>query len=435
MAAEGTTMTDDNSIDSAACILQRHESRVRSYCRDFPVVLHRAQGHLLWDEMGRRFTDLLCSGGALNYGHNPPPIVEDHIAYLLAGGPVQSLDLYTSAKARFVAAFHQTVLAPRGLDYVMQFPGPAGTLAVEAALKLARKVTGRHNIVAFTRGFHGASLGALAPTSVPIMRQASGVPLCNITVMPFDGLFGDIDTAAVIKGMLTPGSGNDPPAAFLLETVQGAGGLNAASRAWLSTIREIADSVGALVIVDDVQAGCGRTGDFFSFDFAPELRPDMICLSKSLSGMGEPMAMLLIERSLDQWEPGEHSGTFRGNNLAFVGAAAALRYWQDPVFLAQSRKLTQAIRSAVEDIVAEAVSIAGPVATVAGRGAMSGIRFTSADTALAAKRNLFEHHIIAETCGGGSVLKLFPPLTMPLAAWEQTAAALRICVLDAVTPV
>src|SRR5262249_22838198 len=154
-------------------------------------------------------TDLLCSSGALNYGHNPAPIVADLIAYLDADGPVQSLDLYTTAKARFVDAFHQTVLAPRGLDHVMQFPGPAGTLAVEAALKLARKVTGRHNIVAFTQGFHGASLGALAPTSLPTLRQASGVPLSGITVMPFDGFLGDVDTAAVIKAMLAPGSGID----------------------------------------------------------------------------------------------------------------------------------------------------------------------------------------------------------------------------------
>jgi diaminobutyrate-2-oxoglutarate transaminase len=428
-------MTHQYSANSAKSILEQHESNVRSYCRDFPVVFHRAQGHRLWDETGREFTDLLCGGGALNYGHNPPPIMQDLIAYLFQGGPVQSLDLYTTAKARFVEAFRQTVLQPRGLDYVMQFPGPAGTLAVEAALKLARKVTGRHNIVAFTQAFHGASLGALAPTSVPVLRQASGVPLGGVTVMPFDGALDDVDTTAVIKKMLAPGFGIDPPAAFLVETVQGAGGLNVASRAWLGAIREIADAVGALIIVDDVQAGCGRTGDFLSTDFAPELRPDMICLSKSLSGMGEPMAMLLIKRRLDQWEPGEHSGTFRGNNLAFVGATAALRYWNDPIFIAESRKLTQAIRTAVEDIVNQAVRIAGPVASAAGRGAMSGIRFTNTETALAVKRNLFEHNIIAETCGGGRVLKLFPPLTMTVPAWEQTANTLRTCVVDAANAV
>lgn len=248
-------------------VFERHESNVRSYCRDFPVVFERAAGHHLWDTSGRRYIDLLCGAGSLNYGHNPPAIVERVMAYLTAGGPVQSLDLHTAAKADFLERFTSLVLEPRGLgDHVTQFPGPAGTLAVEAALKLARKVTGRTEVIAFTGGFHGASLGALAATTSPLLRGAAGVPLTDVTILPY----GDAHDAVAA---LERAGAADTPAAILLEAVQGEGGLHTAPRPWLARIRELADTTGALVIVDDIQAGCGRTGTFFSFEDTPNSAP------------------------------------------------------------------------------------------------------------------------------------------------------------------
>ncbi|MFF5965088.1 diaminobutyrate--2-oxoglutarate transaminase [Streptomyces collinus] len=402
-------------------VFERHESNVRSYCRDFPVVFERAAGHHLWDTSGRCYVDLLCGAGSLNYGHNPPEIVERVTAYLTAGGPVQSLDLHTTAKADFLERFTSLVLEPRGLgDHVVQFPGPAGTLAVEAALKLARKVTGRTEVIAFTGGFHGASLGALAATTSPLLRGGAGVPLTDVTILPY-GDAAEPDPFAALEHALGPGTATRPPAAILLETVQGEGGLHTAPRTWLARIRELADSTGALVIVDDIQAGCGRTGTFFSFEDTPELRPDLVCLSKSLSGMGLPMAALLIRREIDRWAPGEHNGTFRGHNLAFVAGSAALDHWTDPHFTDHAAELTAAIRTSLASITD---ALPGGAAEVAGKGAMSGLRFPAPGTAGRIREALFHAGIVTETSGAGHVLKLLPPLTISLTEWKEVAGTL-----------
>lgn len=402
-------------------VFERHESNVRSYCRDFPVVFERAAGHHLWDTTGRRYVDLLCGAGSLNYGHNPPAIVERVTAYLAAGGPVQSLDLHTTAKADFLERFTSLVLEPRGLgDHVVQFPGPAGALAVEAALKLARKVTGRTEVIAFTGGFHGASLGALAATTSPLLRGAAGVPLTDVTILPY-GDAVDPEPFAALERAFGPGAATPPPAAVLLETVQGEGGLHTAPRAWLARIRELADATGTLVIVDDIQAGCGRTGTFFSFEDAPELRPDLVCLSKSLSGMGLPMAALLIRREFDRWTPGEHNGTFRGHNLAFVAGSAALDHWTDPHFTDHTAELAAAIRTSLTSITD---ALPAGAAEVVGKGAMSGLRFSTPATAERIREALFCAGIVAETSGSGRVLKLLPPLTISLTEWKEVVGTL-----------
>jgi diaminobutyrate-2-oxoglutarate transaminase len=415
------------SETTATAVFHRYESQVRSYCRSFPVVFERAAGHHLWDTAGRRYVDLLCAAGSLNYGHNPPPVLERVAAYLTGGGPIQTLDLHTTAKAEFLHRFSTEILAERGMrDHVLQFPGPAGTLAVEAALKLARKATGRTNVVAFSGGFHGASLGSLAVTSSRLLRGAAGIALPGTTILPYDE--GD-RSADAIEAALRPGGRIGPPAAFVLETVQGEGGLSVASRAWLARIRQIADDVGALVIVDDVQAGCGRTGTFFSFEHVPGLDPDIVCLSKSLSGLGLPMAMLVVRRDRDVLGPGEHNGTFRGQNLAFVGATAALDYWAAAGFEAHVARLAVAIRETVRDVVGK---LPEGTAVPAGRGAMSGLRFADAGVASSVRDELFRAAIIAETSGDGRVLKLLPPLTMSLADWAGVAGRLTDVVVDAV---
>ncbi|MFL6160638.1 MAG: diaminobutyrate--2-oxoglutarate transaminase [Jatrophihabitantaceae bacterium] len=410
-------------------IFEAHESQVRSYCRSFPAVFERASGHHLWDTGGRRYVDLLCGAGALNYGHNPGTIVRAVIDYLLDGGPVQSLDLYTKAKAAFLQRFTAEILTPRGLgDHVVQFPGPAGTLAVEAAMKLARKYTGRSNIVAFRGGFHGASLGSLAATSSPLLRGAAGTSLPGVSILPHPAAAGD-NAIELLEQALLPGGPVRPPAAILLETVQGEGGLVVAPAAWLAQVRRIADEVGALVIVDDIQAGCGRTGTFLSFEHVAELKPDLVCLSKSLSGMGLPLAALLIRRERDVWAPGEHNGTFRGHNLAFVAATAALDFWADPSFAAHVTDLAAVIETDVCDIAAQ--QPAG-VVTPVGRGSLSGLRFADSQLTTEVRDDLFRAGIIAETCGGGRVVKLLPPLTMSLSDWAEVAGRIDDVVSGAV---
>jgi diaminobutyrate-2-oxoglutarate transaminase len=208
--------------------------------------------------------------------------------------------------------------------------------------------------------------------------------------------------------------------------VQGEGGLNAARPEWLGEVGRLAREMGALLIVDDIQAGCGRTGEFFSFD-GIDLRPDIVCLSKSLSGIGLPMAMVLLRRDLDCWQPGEHNGTFRGNNLAVFAATAALDLWTDPGFRRRAGELSQQVGGTLREIVA--MHRPGEV-TVTGRGLMRGLRFTRPGQAETLKARLFSLGVIAETSGSGRVLKMFPPLTMSAGQWYETAETM----FEAVVP-
>ena len=391
-------------------LFERFESNVRSYCRDFPVVFKRAEQSFMFDVDMNRYIDFLCGAGSLNYGHNHPHIKRAVVDYINENGIMQSLDLYTEAKYLFVEALQSTILSPRGLAYKLQFTGPTGTNAVEAALKLARKVTGRSSVVAFTNAFHGVSLGALAATASAGKRQAAGVDLHGVIRLPYHGFVGGDDDGRYVEAMLTqPGNGLEAPAAIILETVQGEGGLQMASAAWLSRIAAIAARIGALIIIDDIQTGCGRTGTFFSFEGLP-IVPDIVCLSKSLSGMGLPLSVLLIAPRYDAWKPGEHNGTFRGNNLAFVSARAAIELWRDQAFLAGLRRNIEHLETRLHDSV-QAFPHAGLV--VKGRGMIRGIELPDPALAQQIKAEAFRRRLVVETCGPtDSVVKLMPPLTV-----------------------
>ena len=309
----------------------RLESEVRGYCRSFPAVFEKAEGDLLMDEDGNKYIDFFAGAGVLNYGHNPSVIKPHLMCYIAENGITHALDMATTAKRELLLTLEQLILKPRRLDYKVMFPGPTGTNAVEAALKLARKVTGRQNVIAFTNGFHGMTLGSLALTGNSGKRSGAGVPLNNVTHLPYCDYFGtEVDTLAVLdKYLCDSSSGMELPAAIVVETVQAEGGVNVGSRLWLQGLAKLAKRHGILLIIDDIQVGCGRTGPFFSFEpFVIE--PDLVCLSKSLSGYGLPLSLVLMKPELDQWDPGEHNGTFRGHNLAFVAATAALKeFWKD----------------------------------------------------------------------------------------------------------
>src|SRR5690606_9043646 len=249
--------------------------------------------------------------GTLNYGHNNAILKDRMIEYLNDDGVVHGLDMATSAKKYFLQTIDRLILEPRKLRYTLQFTGPTGTNAVEAALKLARQVKGRQNVVSFTHGFHGVSGGSLAATANRKFRKAAGMALSNTTFMPYDGYFGpDVNTIDYLERMLAdPSSGLDLPAAVIVETVQGEGGVNVASQRWLRELERVCRQYDMLLIIDDIQVGCGRTGAFFSFESAG-ISPDIVTLSKSLSGFGLPMSLVLFKPELDIWEPGAHSGTF-----------------------------------------------------------------------------------------------------------------------------
>lgn len=392
--------------------------------RKYPAVFAAARGSHLVDEDGRRYLDFLCGAGAVNYGHNPPPIRERLIAHLMGEGLVQALDLHTVEKRRFLERFEEEVLAPRGLPHRVQFTGPTGANAVEAALKVARKATGRSTIAAFTGGYHGMSLGALAATGNAMKRRGAGVPLGDVVRLPFDGYFGEgIDTAALAREMiLDPSSGVDAPAAFLVEPIQGEGGVNVASAPWLRAITALAREVGALLIVDDIQSGCGRSGRFFGFD-GLDVTPDVICLSKSLSGYGLPMSVILVAPEVDVWKPGEHNGTFRGSTPAFVTAAAALDYWADPTFLARVSANVAALDARLPAI---AAALAPGACRVKGRGLLRGLAFADPADAEAVSREAFADGLVVETCGArGEVVKIMPQIDADAAVLEEGLAILE----------
>jgi len=391
--------------------INRLESEVRSYVRNFPTVFTHSRGARLTDEDGREFIDFFAGAGVLNYGHNNPDIKSALMDYLAEDHIVHSLDMASSARARFLERFEEVILKPREMDYKVQFPGPTGTNAVEAALKIARKVTGRQNVISFTNGFHGMTLGSLAVTGNAMKRAGAGVPLSNASQMPFDGYLeqGSDHSLELLERILADeGSGIDKPAAVILETVQAEGGVNVARMEWLKQLSEIVERHGVLLIVDDIQVGCGRTGPFFSFE-PIGIKPDIVCLSKSLSGFGLPFAVTLIKPEFDKWQPGEHNGTFRGHNLALVTATKALDYWANDDLTEEVRRKTEIIESRLGALVDRI-----PVdATLRGRGFIQGIAFENHELAGKASAKCFEHGLVIETAGiDDQVLKLLPPLTI-----------------------
>ncbi len=402
--------------------INKLESEVRGYVRNFPCVFTHARGARLTDEDGREYIDFFAGAGVMNYGHNHPDLKRALLDYLSEDRIVHSLDMATAAKIRFLERFEEVILKPRNLDYRVQFPGPTGTNAVEAALKLARKVTGRERVISFTNAFHGMTLGSLAVTGNSFKRAGAGVPLSHVSMMPFDSYLeeGKDQSLALLETLLgDEGSGVDKPAAAIIETVQAEGGVNVARMEWLKELAAILKRHDVLLIVDDIQVGCGRTGPFFSFEPAG-IQPDIVCLSKSLSGFGLPLAVTLMRPELDQWAPGEHNGTFRGHNPAFVTATAALDFWADQELQHATERKAAKVTERLEALVRRI-----PVqAEARGRGLIQGIEFADAELAAECSKRAFEQGLIIETAGvEDQVLKLLPPLMIPDADLE---AGLRI---------
>ncbi len=391
-------------------IFEQCESEVRSYSRMWPTTFRRAHGSWIYDIDENPYLDFFAGAGALNYGHNPPILKERLVEFLRSDGITHGLDMQTEAKGHFLEMFRRLVLEPRGLDHRVQFTGPTGANAVEAALKLARKVTGRSTVVAFTNAFHGMSLGALSITGNATKRRGAGLPLTHTVWLPYDGCLADAaDGPSLLDGMLSePGSGLDTPAAVIVETIQGEGGVNTAATTWLRRLVDVCTRHGILLIVDDIQMGCGRTGRFFSFEEAG-LRPDLIVLSKSIGGYGLPLALTLIRPELDVWSPGEHSGTFRGNNPAFVTGAAALEeFWGDDVFAASVRAKGATLTARLDEIARRC-----PEAEVRGRGLAGGLRLARPGAGDAVVTESFRRGLVVETAGPrDDVVKVMPPLTV-----------------------
>ena len=400
------------------------ESEVRSYCRSWPVVFDTARGSRITDIDGNSYLDFFAGAGALNYGHNPPELKAPLLEYLARDGVTHGLDMYTVAKAEFLRTFEDVVLKPRGLDYKVQFPGPTGANSVESALKLARKITGRESMINFTNAFHGMTLGALSVTGNSMKRGGAGIPLVHATPMPFDNYFdGTVPDFLWFEKLLTDaGSSLNEPAGVIVETVQGEGGINPARIEWLQGLAELCRRHDILLIVDDVQMGVGRTGPFFSFE-AAGIQPDIVCLSKSISGYGLPMALTLMKPELDQWGPGEHNGTFRGHNPAFVTATAALReFWADDTLERATIAKGERVGAALAEVAARSDTVE---LTPKGRGLARGLSFSQPELAAKSCAAAFERGLLVETSGpSDEVMKLMPPLTISNAELDEGLAVI-----------
>lgn len=392
-------------------VFENYESNVRSYCRSFPTVFTTAKGAVMTDENGKNYIDFFAGAGALNYGHNPDYMITKLVDYLQSGGIVHSMDMYTAPKRDFLEYFQSQVLAPRGLNYKIQFAGPTGTNAVESAIKLARKVKGRENIFALMGAFHGMTLGSLALTTDRCSREGAGQCLANVTHVPAPDMLPSLDTIAYMEMLLTDDhSGVEKPAAIVIETVQADGGINVFPAQWLKDLRELCDRHDILLIADDIQVGCGRTGTFFSFERA-DIIPDIVTISKSIGGCGMPLALVLFKPELDIWEPGQHTGTFRGNQLSLIAGKAGLEYMMNNGLLEDVKRKEKI----VDEFIRNEILPLDSRIKARGIGLIWGLDFSTFDRDITKPliAACFKNGLIVERVGrDNNVLKLMPPLTI-----------------------
>lgn len=414
---------NNNNSNQDMNIIKKHESQVRSYSRNFPAVLQKSKGYKVWDKDGNEYIDFFAGAGVLNYGHNNDKIKQALLDYFENDYIVHSLDMFTEPRANFLEKFHETILKPRGLDYKAMFAGPTGTDAVEGALKLARKVTGRTTIMNFTNGFHGVTLGALAATGNVGKRQGAGVPLPNTVSMPYDGYLPTQESLDLVERYIKDGgTGVERPAAMIFETVQGEGGIHAASMEWIKGIADIAKRYDILLILDDIQAGNGRTGTFFSFEPAG-IYPDIVTVSKSIGGYGMPLSFTLFKEELDIWDPGEHNGTFRGFNPAFIAATEALSYWENDDLANHVKENAKLLSEFTKKVEKEYPKLQ---AEARGRGMFQGVACGLDGAATEIIKECFSRGLIMETSGpNDEVFKFLAPLIIDQAGLEKGFAIIE----------
>lgn len=391
---------------------EKYESSVRSYCRHFPTVFTDAKGAVMKDEDGNEYIDFFCGAGAVNYGHNNEYIKSKMIDYLATDGIIHALDMYTVPKREFIDTLEKKIIEPRGLKYRIQFTGPTGTNGVEAAIKLARKTKKRRNIFSFMGCFHGMTLGALSLTSEMFARKGAAATFTDCTHIPAPYMFENLDVINYMQTLIDDDhSGVEKPAAVIMETIQAEGGIRVFSEQFLKDVRAFCDRNDILLIIDDIQVGCCRSGTFFSFERAG-INPDMVVMSKSIGGIGMPLAILLIKDEIDDWKPGEHNGTFRGNQLSFVAGKASFDFLLENNIEADTRRKGELVKSFVEKNILPLDSRL----ELRGLGLIWGLDFSKIDSSYSDKviEKCFEKKLICECAGRqGAVVKIMPPLVIP----------------------
>lgn len=433
----------DLTPDQVLIDQEQHESAVRSYPRRLPIAIKQAYGALVEDTRGQLFLDCLAGAGTLALGYNHPEINQALKDELDSGLPYQTLDIATEAKTNFIKSVKHFLPQQLADNCVIQFCGPSGADAVEAAIKLAKQTTGRNTMFAFRGAYHGMTNGTMGMMgNLGTKARRTGL-MSDVHFMPFPyslrcpfGLGGDEGAKASIRYierlLNDDEAGIMKPAAIIVEPVQGEGGVIPAPAFWLRELRRICDDHDILLIFDEIQCGVGKTGYNFAFEEAG-IVPDVLCLSKAIGG-GMPMSLLVINKQHDTWKPGEHTGTFRGNQLAMVSGAKALEIIERDNLVEHANIAGQYLRHGLEGIQKRVDCIA----EVRGKGLMLGVEIrkpggelnkfgepeSDGQLTLRIQRAALERGLMVEKGGrDGSVIRFLPPLII---SFEQIDFALRV---------
>ncbi|MEX3959751.1 diaminobutyrate--2-oxoglutarate transaminase family protein [Trinickia sp. EG282A] len=431
-----------HDADAVYEFVRERESSARTYANTFDAVIERGNGTAVFDTAGRRYLDFLSCAGTLATGHNHPVVIDRVKRFLDSGHVMQVLDITTPAKHRFLERLFD--ILPRSFSgrARVQFCGPTGADAIEAAVKLFKTATGRHSVIAFHGAYHGMTAGALALTGSLGAKEKVAALMPEVHFMPYPYSYrcpfglGGTQTATAslhyIERMLSdPESGIRKPACVVVEAVQGEGGVIPAPLDWLRGLRALTHRLNIPLVIDEVQAGIGRTGSMFAFEQAG-IEPDAIVLSKAIGG-GFPLSLVVYDDRYDVWQPGAHAGTFRGNQIAMVAGAACLDVIEEEGLVEAARAKGDYLGERLSELAKRHTA----VGDVRGRGLMWGIELvdeTQKADALGAlpgagrlardlKRYCFAHGLIVETGGRhGAVLRLLPPLTVTLAEIDEALA-------------
>ncbi|MFJ7145734.1 aspartate aminotransferase family protein [Pseudomonas protegens] len=431
----------------------RQESNARSYPRRIPLALKRASGIHVEDVEGRRFIDCLAGAGTLALGHNHPVVIAAIQQVLADELPLLTLDLTTPVKDQFVQDLFGLLPEALAAEAKIQFCGPTGTDAVEAALKLVRTATGRSTVLSFQGGYHGMSQGALSLMgSLGPKRPLAGLLNNGVQFLPFPydyrcpfglgGAEGIKVNLHYLENLLTdPEAGVALPAAVIVEAVQGEGGVIPADLEWLRGVRRITEKAGVALIVDEIQSGFGRTGKMFAFEHAGII-PDVVVMSKAIGG-SLPLAVMVYRDWLDTWQPGAHAGTFRGNQMAMATGSAVMRYLKEHRLPEHAAAMGERLREHLLILQRDYPQLGD----IRGRGLMLGVELVDPAGAPDAQGHPPQHSrlapLVQREClkrglilelGGrhGSVVRFLPPLIISAAQIDQVAGIFSKAVAAAV---
>ncbi len=431
----------EESADPLVRRLEDRESSARTYSRRLPIALATGSGCTVRDTGGRDYIDCLAGAGSVALGHHHPVVVDALRAAIDGQVPLTTLDMATPLRDAFTEELFGAL--PPGLrDGRIQFCGPTGSDAVEAALKLVRTATGRPGVVAFGGAYHGMTQGALAASGAHAPRVPLGPMGGEVHHLPFPATYrcpfgvggeeGARLCARAVEWALTDDhSGITPPAGVIVEPVQGEGGVMPAPRAFARALRALTRAAGVPLIADEVQTGLGRTGALWASE-AIDLDPDVMVLSKAIGG-GLPLAVIVYRRELDRWAPGAHAGTFRGNQLAMAAGAATIRH----VVATGLHEHAAVMGARLDERLREASAGVAAVGEVRGRGLMLGVELVDpatsgpggvplpdGDMAAAVQRAMLDLGVIVESGGrGGAVVRFLPPLVISADEVDRVGAA------------